>query len=204
MSNAMTQQQTSDIILASSSPYRRQILQKLGLAFTAQSPEIDESRLAGEEAQQLVQRLAEAKARALQQQFPNALIIGSDQVAVCQGEILGKPGNKENAIRQLEQSSGNSVRFETGLCLLNSNSGQAQVCCESFLVYFRALSRSQIERYLELEQPYNSAGSFKSEGLGICLFSKLQGDDPNTLIGLPLIRLTSMLAKEGIELPLLP
>ena len=190
------------IVLASSSPYRRQVLEKLRLDFIARSPEVDESRLSGENAQQLVVRLAQAKARALQAEFPDALIIGSDQVAVCHGEILGKPGNFDNAKRQLAQSSGNSVRFETGLCLLNSKSGNVQTLCESFIVHFRALTEQQIQRYLEIEQPFNSAGSFKSEGLGICLFSKMEGNDPNALIGLPLIQLTSMLAKEGIVLPL--
>jgi len=202
LSIVMNITESTSLVLASSSPYRRQILEKLQLDFVARSPEVDESRQPQESAQQLVLRLAEAKARALQTEFPDALIIGSDQVAVCNGEILGKPGNLENAKRQLTQSSGKSVRFETGLCLLNSKSGKVQLHCEPFIVHFRHLSPRQIRRYLELEQPFNSAGSFKSEGLGICLFSKLEGDDPNALIGLPLIQLTSMLANEGICLPL--
>jgi len=201
LSMTMNNTQQPVLILASSSPYRRQVLEKLQLPFIAQAPDVDESCHDQENARQLVLRLAQAKARALQAQYPTALIIGSDQVAVCQGEILGKPGTMENAIRQLERSSGHSVRFETGLCLLNSKTGNTQLHCESFTVHFRQLSAQQIRRYLELEQPFNSAGSFKSEGLGICLFSRLEGDDPNALIGLPLIQLTTMLANEGINLP---
>jgi len=198
----MTKPTQINLVLASSSPYRRQVLKKLGLQFITHAPAVDESRLPNESATALVTRLAEAKARALHGTYPDALIIGSDQVAVCQGQIMGKPGSLPNAIKQLEQSSGQCVSFETGLCLFNGRNGHTQIHCESFKVHFRQLTQRQIERYLELEQPFNSAGSFKSEGLGICLFSKLEGDDPNALIGLPLIRLTTMLANEGIELPL--
>lgn len=190
-----------DLVLASSSPFRKQLLQKLQLPFTARSPDVDESRHDGESASALVQRLAEAKAKALAPDFPEALIIGSDQVALCDNSILGKPGSVDKAIQQLSQCSGKVVRFETGLCLYNSQSGRSQLACIPFHVHFRQLSQAQIERYVELEQPLNSAGSFKSEGLGICLFSKLEGDDPNALIGLPLIELTDMLANEGVLLP---
>ena len=152
----------------------------------------------------LVSRLAENKARAVAGDWPHALIIGSDQVACVDGEILGKPGNRENAVKQLSQAAGKTVTFYTGLCLFNSSSQRAQVCCDPFKVHFRQLNEAQIGRYLDHEQPFNCAGSFKSEGMGITLFSKLEGDDPNTLIGLPLIRLVEMLGNEGIELALKP
>ncbi|WP_455210998.1 Maf family protein [Kaarinaea lacus] len=189
------------LILASTSPYRMAVLKKLPLSFKSDSPDIDESPLPNETPEVLVKRLAESKARAVAQRHPHSLIIGSDQVAVLNGEILGKPGNHHNAVIQLSKASGQQVIFQTGLCLLNSDTGQAQVSCVPFMVHFRPLSNEQIERYLNYEKPYNSAGSFKSEGLGITLFEKLQGDDPNTLIGLPLIELVRMLEQEGISLP---
>ena len=142
-----------------------------------------------------------AKANAVAKNHPNALIIGSDQVALLDGKLLGKPGNHENAVKQLENASGKSVTFYTGLCLINSATNNMQTICDIFRVYFRQLSRQQIENYLQKEQPYNCAGSFKSEAYGIALFDKLEGDDPNTLIGLPLIRLIQMLGNEGISLP---
>lgn len=191
------------LVLASSSPFRQALLKKIGLPFTAISPEIDESRKAGESAQELVQRLAHEKAAAVAEQFPNALIIGSDQVAVdASGNILGKPGGFENAKQQLQASSGSIVKFATGLCLYNSSTKQAQVAYEPFHVHFRQLSDATIERYLHEEEPYYSAGSFKSEGLGIVLFNRLEGRDPNALVGLPLILLTDFLANEGVYLPL--
>jgi MAF protein len=190
------------LVLASSSPFRRELLARLGLTFLCDSPDIDESRRAGENANALVQRLALEKARAVAGRHPGALIIGSDQVAVLEdGSILGKPGSNDNAIAQLERASGSSVTFLTGLCLYNASSGLHQLCCEPFRVHFRSLSRDAIESYIRKEQPLNCAGSFKSEGLGITLFRRLEGDDPNALIGLPLIRLTDMLAGEGIALP---
>lgn len=190
------------LLLASSSPFRRQLLDKLGLDFIHQSPDIDESRQPGETPETLVQRLAEQKARALADQHPNTLIIGSDQVAVLGDQVLGKPGSRDKAIAQLSAASGQRVTFLTGLCLLNTASGQAQVTCEPFHVQFRQLETGQIERYVDAEQPLNCAGSFKSEGLGIVLFEALEGRDPNSLIGLPLIQLTDFLAAEGIQLPL--
>ena len=189
------------LILASTSPYRMEVLKKLPLAFKTDSPDIDESPLPNESPEDLVKRLAEAKARAVADKHPNSLIIGSDQVAVLNGEILGKPGNHANAVIQLRKASDQQVIFQTGLCLLNSGTGKTHVSCVPFIVQFRPLSNEQIERYLDFEKPYNSAGSFKSEGLGITLFEKLQGDDPNTLIGLPLIELVRMLENEGIILP---
>lgn len=189
------------IVLGSTSPFRRALLERLQLDFTTAAPDIDESRLPGETPTALVTRLAEAKARAVCACYPNALVIGSDQVACIDGHILGKPGSRENAVSQLQRASGKRVSFFTGLSLLNGNSGKAHTICEPFHVHFRPLSQSVIERYLDVEQPYNCAGSFKSEGLGIALFQRLEGDDPNALIGLPLIRLVSLLAEQGIEIP---
>ncbi len=189
------------LVLASTSPFRREILQKLGLSFDTAAPDVDETMEDEESPETLVSRLAESKARAVADDWPNALIIGSDQVACVDGEILGKPGSRQNAVKQLTQTAGKTVTFYTGLCLLNSGSQQAQISCELFKVHFRQLNEVQIGRYLDHEQPFNCAGSFKSEGMGITLFSKLEGDDPNALIGLPLIRLVEMLGNEGVELP---
>jgi 7-methyl-GTP pyrophosphatase len=193
---------TPALLLASSSPFRRQLLDKLGLDFIHQSPDIDESRLEGESPVALVMRLAREKARALANSHPNTLIIGSDQVAVIGDQVLGKPGTREKATEQLSAASGQRVTFLTGLCLLNTASGRTQVACDPFHVQFRTLRPEQIERYVDAEQPLNCAGSFKSEGLGIVLFKALEGRDPNTLVGLPLILLTEFLAAEGISLPL--
>lgn len=188
----------TQLILASTSPFRREILQKLHIDFESCSPEVDEQRLDGETPETLVARLAQAKAEAVAEQFPNALIIGSDQVAVNGDEILGKPGTHERAIEQLMATSGKKVTFLTGLALHNSTTGKTQVRVVPFQVHFRDLTQQQIENYLNVEKPYNCAGSFKSEGFGITLFSKLEGDDPNTLIGLPLIELVQMLEREGL------
>jgi len=187
------------LVLGSTSPFRRQLLEKLGLPFDTAAPETDETPHAGETPQQLVARLAEAKARAVAVQHPGALIIGSDQVAVNEGEILGKPHTHEKARVQLRNASGKHVRFLTGLCLYNSATDHAQVEVVPFDVVFRQLSEEMIDNYLKAEQPYNCAGSFKSEALGIALFERLEGDDPNTLIGLPLIRLVRMLESEGVR-----
>lgn len=187
------------LILGSSSPFRAEILTKLGLPFITASPDIDENALTGEQAEQLVQRLSEQKAYKIAESYPNALIIGSDQVAVLDGAILGKPGNHDNAVKQLTAASGKTVKFLTGLALLNSQTGRIQSVVETFEVGFKTLSASQIDFYLRQEQPYQCAGSFKSEGFGISLFSKLHGNDPNSLIGLPLIRLISLLEAEGID-----
>ncbi len=189
------------IVLGSTSPFRRELLTRLGIPFTTASPDVDETALSGEAPQDLVVRLAQAKARAVAAAHPDALIIGSDQVACNDGTILGKPGNRDNALRQLSEASGRRISFYTGLCLLNAETGRSQVICEPFHVHFRVLEPSQIERYLDAEEPYNCAGSFKSEGLGIALFERMEGDDPNALIGLPLIRLVSMLQEEGISIP---
>ena len=189
------------LILGSTSPFRKELLQKLGLSFAVDSPDIDETMLEAEQPEQFVQRLALEKAQAVAARHDSALIIGSDQVACIGSNILGKPGTRDKAIQQLTEASGKHVSFYTGLCLLNSASGESQVVCEPFHVHFRELSQEQIERYLDAEQPYNCAGSFKSEGLGISLFERLEGDDPNALIGLPLIKLIAMLEREGVAVP---
>ena len=188
------------IVLASTSPYRKELLQRMGIAFKTVAPDVDESSLPGESPENLVKRLAKAKARVIGKTC-EALIIGSDQVAVSGDEILGKPGSHENALVQLRKLSGKLVTFQTGLCLLNSTSNEMQVDTVPFRVQFRKLDEQQIERYLRADQPYNCAGSFKSEGLGITLFERMDGDDPTALIGLPLIRLTSMLMQAGVVLP---
>ena len=188
------------IVLASTSPYRKELLQRMGIDFKTVAPDVDESSLPGESPENLVKRLAEAKARVIGRTC-EALIIGSDQVAVSGDEILGKPGSHENALVQLRKLSGKLVTFQTGLCLLNSTSNEMQVDTVPFRVQFRKLDEQQIERYLRADQPYNCAGSFKSEGLGITLFERMDGDDPTALIGLPLIRLTSMLMQAGVVLP---
>ena len=188
------------LVLASTSPFRKELLQRLDIPFDTASPDIDESVQPNETPDQLVARLAEQKAKAVAEQFPDALIIGSDQVATLDDEIIGKPGNHENAVQQLQKASGRKVVFFTGLCLFNSNTGNTQVEVVPFTVTFKELTEEKIDSYLKKEQPYNCAGSFKSEGLGIVLFEKLEGDDPNSLVGLPLIRLVNMLNNEGVTI----
>jgi len=189
------------LLLASSSAYRRELLSRLRLPFTCASPDIDETRLPDETPQALVLRLAEQKARALAERYPHHLIIGSDQVAVLGNEVLGKPHDFARAHRQLSNASGKSVTFLTGLALLNSESGICQVDHVPFTVHFRELDAERITRYLEAEQPYDCAGSFKAEGLGVSLFRATEGSDATSLIGLPLIRLVDMLLKEGVSIP---
>lgn len=188
------------VVLASSSSFRKQLLQRIGIDFETAAPEVDETPLPGEPPAELVKRLSEAKARAIGKSR-QGLIIGSDQVATIGDDILGKPGSHENAVAQLRKLSGNLVTFQTGLCLLDSTTNETQIDIIPFRVQFRKLDEQQIERYLCADQPYSCAGSFKSEGLGITLFERMQGDDPTALIGLPLIRLTSMLAQAGLVLP---
>ncbi|HHM06419.1 MAG TPA: septum formation inhibitor Maf [Gammaproteobacteria bacterium] len=187
------------LVLASTSPYRRALLARLQLPFETACPEVDETPLPSEPPEQLVARLAELKARAVAPRFPDALIIGSDQLAVRGGKTLGKPGGFDAAKAQLLAASGKTVRFLTGLCLLDSPTGQAQVTVVPYSVVFRALDEAQIERYLHREQPYHCAGAFKSEGLGIALFKQMEGTDPNALVGLPLIKLISMLECAGVH-----
>ena len=192
---------TKQLVLASTSPFRKELLQKLNLPFVTDSPDIDESKKENETPEQLVSRLSVEKAKAVGIRHPNALIIGSDQVACNAGEILGKPGTRDKAITQLSNASGKIITFYTGLTLYDTETDTHQTCCELFRVHFRSLNTDQIERYIDAEQPLNCAGSFKSEGLGISLFKKLEGDDPNALIGLPLIRLINMLENQGIMVP---
>lgn len=191
----------TQLVLASSSPYRCELLARLQIPFEVISPEVDETPLPNEAPQDTALRLAQLKARAVAEKYPDALIIGSDQVALLNEQQLGKPHTFENAKRQLLAASGQAVVFHTALCLLNSRSGNMQACVVPITVRFRALSVDQIERYLEKEQPYNCAGSAKSEGLGIALIERFEGDDPNALVGLPLIALVEMLNKEGIAIP---
>lgn len=188
------------IILASSSLYRRAILDKIQLSYHCQSPKIDEKPLNDENSVDLVRRLAAAKAyKVAKTQSDACFIIGSDQVACLDGEILSKPHTVENACRQLQKCSGKKVTFHTGLCLLDTAEQSIQLDCVPFSVYFRELTHREIERYIALEKPLDCAGSFKAEGLGISLFDKLEGDDFNTLIGLPLIPLLAMLRNKGIN-----
>ena len=187
------------LVLGSTSPFRKEILAKLNIPFVCAKPNIDESACDNESPVELVERLAIEKAKAVAGEFPDALIIGSDQVAMCDGEILGKPHNFENAVKQLEKFSNKTVVFYTGLCVYDSGLDYTTALIEPFLVHFNQLSLSDIENYLHAEQPYNCAGSFKSEGLGICLFKKLEGDDPNTLIGLPLIKLVELLKQHDVN-----
>ena len=188
------------LILASTSPYRKMVLSRLNLSFDTFAPNVDETALPNELPATLVQRLSENKARAAHEIYPNALIIGSDQVAVLDEQILNKPLTHEKAIQQLQMCSGKQVDFLTGLCLLNTKTGRAQVDIVRFSVLFRQLTISQIENYLRLDKPYNCAGSFKSESLGIILLERMMGSDPNSMIGLPLIRLVQMLEAEYIYL----
>lgn len=188
------------LILASTSPYRRELLGRLGLPFDVANPQTDETPLPGESPEAMALRLSEAKARAVAASFPDALIIGSDQVATVDGKIFGKPGTHERAFEQLRTLSGKTVNFFTGLCLFNSRTGQADVRGVPTLVTFRQLSDTEIENYLRREPAYNCAGSAKSEGLGIAILSSMRGDDPNALVGLPLIALCDMLRKEGMAI----
>lgn len=190
---------TQKLILASSSKYRKELLQKLTHNFSCVSPNIDESPIENEQHNELVARLALEKARAIAKDHVDALIIGSDQIAVVEEEIMTKPHTHEKAIEQLTNSSGKELTFLTSLCLYNSKTEQYQLETIPFKVTFLELTYQQIESYLQKEQPYDCAGSFKSEALGIALFSSMEGEDPNSLIGLPLIALTKMLRQEGIE-----
>lgn len=188
------------IVLASGSHYRAELLGKLHLYFISCSSNIDESAHDGESAAQLAMRLSEAKANALRADYPRHLIIGSDQVAVCGSQFLNKPGNREQAIRQLQAQSGQIVQFYTGISVLDSASGRCLSDIDICSVHFKTLNDRQIEHYVDLEQPFDCAGSFKSEGLGIALFSGIEGNDPNALIGLPLIKLIALLERFGVNI----
>lgn len=191
---------TQKIVLSSSSAYRQELLKQLQIPFETINPLVDESALINESAVDTAQRLAEAKARSAAKTYPKALIIGSDQVAVLDGTRLGKPLTHANAVKQLQLVRGKEVVFYTALCLLNSHTDQLQAQVVPYSVKFRHLNDSQIDRYLHKEQPYHCAGSAQSEGLGIALIERMNGDDPNALIGLPLIALIDMLTNEDIAI----
>lgn len=187
------------LVLASSSPYRRALLQRLGLPFTCASPDIDESPRPGEGTRALVRRLSIAKARAIAEREPEAIVIGSDQAGELGGEILNKPGTEPRAIAQLRRASGQRASFLTGLCVLDARSGQFASAVERCEVRFRALSDREIRDYVRREKPVDCAGSFKVEGLGITLFEHIRLRDPTALEGLPLIRLTDLLGRAGVR-----
>jgi septum formation protein len=189
------------LVLASASRYRRELLARLGLPFATLAPAVDESPVAGETPPMLALRLACAKAQAAQSAYPDALIIGCDQVAAAGAALLNKPGSHENAVRQLQLMRGRPVQFFTALCLLNARTARMQQDVVTITVHMRDVTDAQIERYLAADQPYDCAGSAKIEGLGIALVARFEGDDPSALIGLPLIRLCAMLRSEGVELP---
>lgn len=186
------------LILASSSPYRRELLERLQIPFDVTAPEIDETPKDNESPQALVERLSVLKAQVVANNQKGSLVIGSDQVAVHDNKIVGKPRDHDHAVEQLREASGKNITLYTGLALINSDSGHVQSEVVPYSVVFRDLSEDQIERYLRKEQPYKCAGSVKSEGLGIALLERFEGEDPNTLIGLPLIRLIHMLENEGL------
>jgi len=188
----------TQIILASGSPFRKQLLDRLQLDFVCLSPDIDETLKPAEDARNYVCRLAESKARQVAADHPDAIVIGSDQCALLGTKILGKPGSHENALLQLQEAQGKSVIFHTGVCVLQLSSGFNAIEDVLFEVEFRSLSDRQLEHYLHVEQPYQCAGSFKAEGYGVCLFKKMHGDDPTALIGLPLIALTEILERAGV------
>lgn len=188
------------IILSSTSPARKELLARLGLPFEIIAPEVDESPLPHETPTQMVKRLAVEKAKIHSQRFPNALIIGCDQVIVLDDEVMGKPGDHANAVKQLTQSSGHRLTSLTGICLLNTATQKIQTEVENFYVSMRQLTPAMIESYLQRDKPYQCAGSIRAEGLGVCLFDALEGRDPAALTGLPLIVLVRMLENEGIKI----
>lgn len=189
------------LILASTSRYRAALLARLGHPFETQAPETDETPRAGETAPELVLRLATDKARAVAASREQGLVIGSDQLCVCGDQILGKPGDFANALHQLQAVRGQSVVFYTGLCVINAASGEQHALVEPFTVHFRDLDDAALTRYLHADEPYDCAGSFKCEGMGITLFHALEGRDPNALVGLPLIALVDLLERHGLALP---
>ncbi len=189
------------VILGSSSPYRAELLARLAIPFTQIAPDIDETRRPHESAHDYVERLAIEKAQAIALSHPEALVIGSDQCSECRGVILGKPQSRERAIQQLSSAAGQAVVIWTGVAVYNPATQTSESRVVTTTVQFRALDRGAIERYVDQEQPLDCAGAFKAEGLGITLFESIQGDDPNALIGLPLIALTTLMANAGIARP---
>jgi len=191
---------TRPLVLASRSPYRKALLEKLQLEFICASPDIDETAINNENPKQLALRLAKEKAAALIKNYPNHLIIASDQVALLGNVQLHKPNNYASTIKQLQQSSGKTVKFYTSVCILNSATQEFNSDIDLCTVYFKSLNKQQITHYVNSEQPYDCVGGFKSEGLGIALFERIEGDDPNALIGLPLIKLIALLQKYNIAI----
>lgn len=188
------------LILGSTSVYRRELLGRLYVPFSVESPHVDETPLPGEHPADLAQRLALAKAQAVAQRFPDCVVIGSDQVTDLDGQALGKPGTHDRAVAQLRQMRGNTVIFQTAVAVVCINTGFSQQSLAPVKVTFRTLDDAEIENYLQLEQPYDCAGSAKSEGLGIALLDAIESDDPTALVGLPLIRTSRMLRAAGIQL----
>ncbi|MFZ3129401.1 MAG: Maf family nucleotide pyrophosphatase [Rhodoferax sp.] len=188
------------LILGSTSPYRRELLERLRIPFSTESPHVDETPQPGEHPAALARRLALAKARAVAARFPGCVVIGSDQVADLDGQALGKPGNHARAVAQLRQMRGRTVIFQTAVAVVCLDSGFCQEALAPVKVTFRELDDAEIERYLQAEQPYDCAGSAKSEGLGISLLSAIENDDPTALVGLPLIRTCQMLRAAGMDL----
>lgn len=187
------------LVLASTSPYRRELLARLGVPFDVAAPDVDETPLPGESPDETAQRLSLSKARAVAERFPDALIIGSDQVALLEGVQLGKPGTHEKAVAQLRAMRGKALEFHTALTLLNARTGSVQTANVPVRLVMRHYSDAQIEAYLHKDQPYNCCGSARSESLGIALIARYETEDPNALVGLPLIKLTEMLANEGLD-----
>jgi len=187
------------LVLASSSRYRRALLGRLGIPFSVADPDVAEETRPGEAPEAMARRLAEAKSLAVAARYRDALIIGCDQVAVGNGEVLGKPGNRENAVRQLQTLSGREAVFYTAVCVHNTSDGSSRERVVPCRVTFRKLDGGTIERYLAREQPYDCAGSAKAEGLGIALIAKMEGDDPSALVGLPLIALVDLLREQGLN-----
>jgi septum formation protein len=192
---------TLRLVLASTSPYRRQLLERFGQRFTVAAPDVDESPLPGETPVDLANRLARAKAEVVARRNPRSVVIGSDQIAVFGREILGKPGNPERCIEQLKAVSGQRLTFNTAVHVIQSDSGTCEGHLDVTTVYFRKLSDEEIVRYVARERPVNCAGGFKVEALGISLFERIESQDPTALIGLPLIWLSAALRRAGLTLP---
>ena len=189
------------LILASSSPYRRALLERIGVPFDDVAPAIDESHQAGESPLELSERLARTKARAVAERFPEAIVIGSDQLAVRGNEILGKPGTESRCVQQLIDSSGRRLRFLTAVHVTGGRSGLSETHIDETVVVFRTLAKAEITRYVAREQPLDCAGGFKAESLGIALFERIESNDPTALTGLPLIWLCGALRRAGLEVP---
>lgn len=187
------------LVLASTSPYRRELLARLGVPFAVAAPDVDETPLSGESPDETAQRLSVLKAKAVAGKYPDALIIGSDQVALLEGVQLGKPGTHERAVEQLQAMRGKALEFHTALCVYNAKTGSLQTANVPVRLVMRNYSDAQIENYLRRDTPYNCCGSAKSESLGIALIARFETEDPNALVGLPLIKLTEMLAREGLD-----